>query len=891
MKTRSRARSSSNPFEIFEFSKAEEQVEIASKTMSQKFKIHHSDSSPVNKYKFLQCFAKGAKTKQKDFNNEILDVDACDDAVNEVISVSDAHTNYLDPWCSFSGSNSYTARTLNHGVTYTGSRHLDSTLSRLLSDNGPVTINSDDDDGIELSSSTSACDLAENEGPLEEQLLEHRFGGCFIDTTVVVSPDYIIYGDMHINESQLTFSCCYIKVEGSSACGIKVPFSFKWTVGDIINIESQWYGQVETAVVKLHLKSKDMKAAENTNTSSGIAELRFAVFDPNWSEREEAIKSLDVRYRAKWNLVSDIDTRGESACLGNNNIFFEKHYFSTPDDSFEEVVYPKGDPDAVSISKRDIELLRPETFINDTIIDFYIKYLKNKIKPEEKNRFHFFNSFFFRKLADLDRGPSRACKGRAAFQRVHKWTRKVNLFEKDYIFIPVNFSLHWSLIVICFPGDVANIEDEDVKKLSKVPCILHMDSIKGSHRGLKNLIQSYLLEEWKERQNQLLEDVSSKFLNLRFVPLELPQQENSFDCGLFLLHYVELFLDRAPVDFSPFKITKFSNFLNKDWFPPAEVSLKRAHIKKLIYEIVEDNSQKAPPAPRSDDKVPSSELPGMDEKDTGVEILQERFNSPEICHSNYSSSVADQEIEITPLVATPLRCVQSSKEQHSIFRDRSNQSFGQMVSLDQSKNVMSPIEECEETLEQFPYTPTDKAGCQRLAEVTEPFMHAYSAKEISSLETSSSSVVSLHPDESELGDSFSGTSIGGSLISSEVEVNDSLSQEFLGSNPARENDKPESPSTSNDQFATYIIEDSEEEDGTACVVEDSQEEDETLDVNDTEKFTFQLGKILGSSNQEASATENIVVRGNNIRPMSESEEQVAAKRPRLMTPEGGRRRR
>ncbi|THG11502.1 hypothetical protein TEA_012999 [Camellia sinensis var. sinensis] len=372
----------------------------------------------------------------------------------------------------------------------------------------------------------------------------------FEDTTVVVSPDYIIYGDMHINESQLTFSCCYIKVEGSSACGIKVPFSFKWTVGDIINIESQWCGQVETAVVKLHLKSKDMKAAENTNTSSGIAELRFAVFDPNWSEREEAIKSLDVRYKAKWNLVSDIDTRSESACLGNNNIFFEKHYFSTPDDSFEEVVYPKGDPDAVSISKRDIELLRPETFINDTIIDFYIKYLKNKIKPEEKNRFHFFNSFFFRKLADLDRGPSRACKGRAAFQRVHKWTRKVNLFEKDYIFIPVNFSNHSA--------------DEDVKKLSKVPCILHMDSIKGSHRGLKNLIQSYLWEEWKERQNRLLEDVSSKFLNLRFVPLELPQQENSFDCGLFLLHYVELFLDRAPVDFSPFKITKFSNFMKRE---------------------------------------------------------------------------------------------------------------------------------------------------------------------------------------------------------------------------------------------------------------------------------------------------------------------------------------
>lgn len=44
--------------------------------------------------------------------------------------------------------------------------------------------------------------------------------------------------------------------------------------------------------------------------------------------------------------------------------------------------------------------------------------------------------------------------------------------------------------------------------------------------------------------------------------LQLPQQENSFDCGLFLLHYVELFLEEAPVNFNPFKISKFSTFVS-----------------------------------------------------------------------------------------------------------------------------------------------------------------------------------------------------------------------------------------------------------------------------------------------------------------------------------------
>ena len=42
--------------------------------------------------------------------------------------------------------------------------------------------------------------------------------------------------------------------------------------------------------------------------------------------------------------------------------------------AIEEVVYPKGDSDAVAISKRDVDLLQPDTFVNDTIIDFYIKY-------------------------------------------------------------------------------------------------------------------------------------------------------------------------------------------------------------------------------------------------------------------------------------------------------------------------------------------------------------------------------------------------------------------------------------------------------------------------------------------------------------------------------------
>ncbi|XVE60599.1 hypothetical protein DITRI_Ditri05aG0141200 [Diplodiscus trichospermus] len=353
--------------------------------------------------------------------------------------------------------------------------------------------------------------------------------------------------------------------------------------------------------------------------------------------------------------------------MNGDDSLAQKSYFPNFDEPFEEVIYPKGDFDAVSISKRDVDLLQPETFINDTIIDFYIKYLKNQIQPEERQRFHFFNSFFFRKLADLDKDPSSISDGRAAFLRVHKWTRKLDMFGKDYIFIPVNFNLHWSLIVICHPGEVAGFKDEDLDKSSKVPCILHMDSIRGNHAGLKNLVQSYLWEEWKERHKETSEDLSSKFLNLRFVSLELPQQENSFDCGLFLLHYLELFLAEAPPNFNPFKISKFSNFLNLSWFPPTEASLKRTLIQKLIFELLENRSREISSSDCSDE-YQLSKSPEKIENENGVECVSQSFCPEVACHGNLDSQ-AGQGIEMTLLASSSMRNMESVNDSGLVLRE------------------------------------------------------------------------------------------------------------------------------------------------------------------------------------------------------------------------------
>lgn len=51
---------------------------------------------------------------------------------------------------------------------------------------------------------------------------------------------------------------------------------------------------------------------------------------------------------------------------------------------------------------------------------------------------------------DKDNRTQTAAQKRHA--RVSSWTKNVNLFEKDFIIIPINEQSHWFLAIICFPN-------------------------------------------------------------------------------------------------------------------------------------------------------------------------------------------------------------------------------------------------------------------------------------------------------------------------------------------------------------------------------------------------------------------------------------------------------
>lgn len=105
-------------------------------------------------------------------------------------------------------------------------------------------------------------------------------------------------------------------------------------------------------------------------------------------------------------------------------------------------VYPLQDDavGAVTVRKGHLERLEEGVYLNDELIDFQIRHLIEETFPEAKSRVHIFNSHFFIQLRDN------------GYSEVSKWTKNVDLFDKEFLFVPINQSDHWSLVVIARPG-------------------------------------------------------------------------------------------------------------------------------------------------------------------------------------------------------------------------------------------------------------------------------------------------------------------------------------------------------------------------------------------------------------------------------------------------------
>ena len=151
---------------------------------------------------------------------------------------------------------------------------------------------------------------------------------------------------------------------------------------------------------------------------------------------------------------------------------------------------------------------------------------------------HFFTSHFMTTLKS------------EGVDAVASWTvnKKINVFEKKLIFIPVNANLHWSLCVVVNPGRIANSFNEEGSLLQErswyVPLldefvsirnhlttvlptysILFLDSLTMHNKNMyATHIRKWLNREWKRLGMGKVRNSSVPF-DMKNMPLHAPKSK------------------------------------------------------------------------------------------------------------------------------------------------------------------------------------------------------------------------------------------------------------------------------------------------------------------------------------------------------------------------------
>ncbi|XP_039812872.1 ubiquitin-like-specific protease ESD4 isoform X3 [Panicum virgatum] len=111
------------------------------------------------------------------------------------------------------------------------------------------------------------------------------------------------------------------------------------------------------------------------------------------------------------------------------------------------------------------------------------------------------------------------------YKAVRRWTTKrklgYSLIECDKIFVPIHKEVHWCLAVI-------NIKDKKFQ---------YLDSLGSMDMKVLRILARYFVDEVKDKSGQHIDALSWKQEGVKNLPL----QENGWDCGMFMLKYIDFY--------------------------------------------------------------------------------------------------------------------------------------------------------------------------------------------------------------------------------------------------------------------------------------------------------------------------------------------------------------
>ncbi|KAL9656639.1 hypothetical protein ABK040_002910 [Willaertia magna] len=180
----------------------------------------------------------------------------------------------------------------------------------------------------------------------------------------------------------------------------------------------------------------------------------------------------------------------------------------------------------VDMTRDKLLCLKDGEWLNDEVINFYLNMIKDRNDRNTKlPKCHLFTTFFYSTLMR---------NNRYGYSNVKRWTRKIDLFEFHKIIIPIHLGVHWTLAII-------NLRDERFE---------YYDSMGGKATGTQILkdLERYIQDESLDKKNVALD--TSHWKHYIPGPRHVPQQLNSWDCGVFTCKFANFLSQDLPLSFS-----------------------------------------------------------------------------------------------------------------------------------------------------------------------------------------------------------------------------------------------------------------------------------------------------------------------------------------------------
>ncbi|KAL2510939.1 Cysteine proteinases superfamily protein [Abeliophyllum distichum] len=182
--------------------------------------------------------------------------------------------------------------------------------------------------------------------------------------------------------------------------------------------------------------------------------------------------------------------------------------------------------------------------LNSTIFVRHLEHLWSGFPEEKLKSFTYFEPLWFSWYAE-------ECYREMVLRQI----KEKDVFSKKYVLVPIVMWSHWSLLIFCHLG-------ESLLQKTRTPCMLLLDSLHATGpTRLEPLIRRIVFDIHKIEERQASKELLKKIPLL--VP-KVPQQRNGEECGFYVLHYINLFLESAPENFSLSE--GYPYFMKKDWF-------------------------------------------------------------------------------------------------------------------------------------------------------------------------------------------------------------------------------------------------------------------------------------------------------------------------------------